>query len=58
MDGSIITTNILGLRSCGSGVSSRARVTFGCVWNWCVFGVKSVTVDFGAGRCIHLSGNC
>ena len=25
-----------------------SRVIFGCVWNWCVSGVKSVTVDFGA----------
>ena len=32
--------------SSGSCVSSR--VILGCVWNWCLSGVKSVTVDFGA----------
>ena len=42
----IITPNILGLHSSGSCVSSR--VILGCVWNWCLSGVKSVTVDFGA----------
>ena len=41
-----MTPSILGLRSSGSCVSSR--VTSGCVWNLCVSGVKSVTVDFGA----------
>ena len=64
MDGSKITPSILGLRSSGSCVSSR--VIPGCVWNWCLSGVKSVTVDFGAeitasfssGRCLLLSGSC
>ena len=42
--GFIITPTIFGLRSSGSCVSSR--VIFGYVWNWCVTGVKSVTVDF------------
>ena len=23
------------------------RVITGCIWNWCLSGVKSVTVDFG-----------
>ena len=36
--------SILGLRSSGNCVSSR--VISGCVWNWCLSGVKSVTVDF------------
>ena len=63
-DGFIITPSNFGLRSSGSCVSSR--VISGCVWNWCVSEVKSVTVDFGAeiksefpsGRCLHISGNC
>ena len=42
--GSIITPSILGLRSSGSCVSSR--VISGCIWNWCLSGLKSVTVDF------------
>ena len=42
MDGSIITPSILGLRSIGSCVSSGVI----CIWNWCLSGVKSVTVDF------------
>ena len=46
MDGSKITPSILGLRSSGSCVSSR--VISGCICNWCLSGVKSVTVDFGA----------
>ena len=45
-DGSIITPNILGVRSSGTGVSSK--VIYGCTWDWCVCGVNSVTVDFGA----------
>ena len=45
MDGSIITHSNLWLRFSGSCVSSK--VIFECVWNWCVSGVKSVTVDFG-----------
>ena len=43
-DGSTITPSILGLRSSGS---CSSRGLSGCVWNWCVAGVKSVTVDFG-----------
>ena len=46
MDGSKITPSILGLHSSGSCVSSR--VISGCIWNWCLSGVKSMTVDFGA----------
>ena len=46
MDGAKITPSILGMRSCGSCVSSR--VISGCIWNWCLSGVKSVTVDFSA----------
>ena len=42
MDGSKITPTILGLRSSSSCVSSR--VISGCIWNWCLSGVKSVTV--------------
>ena len=45
MDGFKITLSILGLISSGSRVSSR--VISGCIWNWCLSGVKSVTVDFG-----------
>ena len=45
-DGSITTPRILGMRSSGRCVSSR--VISGCVWNWCLSAVKSVTVDFGA----------
>ena len=45
-DVSIITPSILGLRSSGSYMSSS--VISGCIWNWCLSGVKSVTVDFGA----------
>ena len=45
-NGSIITPSILGLRSSGSCVSSR--VISGCVWNWCLAGVKSVNFDFSA----------
>ena len=64
MDGSIITPSILGPLSSGSCVSSR--VISGSIWNWCLSGVKSVTVDFGerskesypSGRCLLLSGNC
>ena len=63
-DGPIITPSIFGLRSSGSCISSR--VISGCGWNWCVSGVKGVTVDFGAeiksefpsGRYLHRSGNC
>ena len=51
----IIIIIILGLRSSGSCVSPR--VISGCVWNWCVSVVKSVTVEFGAsfpsGRCLQ-----
>ena len=43
MDGSIITPDIFGQRSSGSCVSSR--VISGCIWNWCLSVVKSVTVD-------------
>ena len=46
MDGSRITTSILGLRSSGSCVSPR--VISGCIWNWCLSGLESMTVDFGA----------
>ena len=45
--GIVVLCCILGLRSSGSCVSSR--VISGCVWNWCMSGVKSVTVDFSAG---------
>ena len=40
MDGSIIAPSILGLRSSGRCVSSR--VISGCIWNWCLSGMKSV----------------
>ena len=60
-DISVITPSIKGLCSSDSGISSR--VIFGCVWNGCLSGLKSVTVDFvvessPSGRCLHLSGNC
>ena len=45
-DGSIITPSILVLHSSDSCVSSR--LIFGCIWNWCLSGSTSVTVDFGA----------
>ena len=28
-------------------VAVSSRVITGCIWNWCLSGVKSMTVDFG-----------
>ena len=46
--GSRVTPRRRGFLAKGSGV--LFRVTVGCVLDWCLSDVKSVTVDFGAER--------
>ena len=46
--GSKVTPRIRGFSDSGRGEESR--VTWGWLWVWWVWGVKRVTVDFGAER--------